>query len=114
MPASTQGNFQKSIFTDTFKQKINLDKSSIKKINNLCNSNSSRYLSSKNLNKNAKSPNKKLGSKKSQKNLIPSALKIKSPIKINESESRSTHKIKNQRIKIGESGKINKQKRTKN
>jgi hypothetical protein len=65
MPTLTQGNFQKSVFTDTFKEKFSLDKSSIKKINNLCNSNSSRYLSSKNLNRDVKSPTKKLLTKKS-------------------------------------------------
>lgn len=58
MPSSTIGTFGKTIFGDSFNDKIYLDKSAIRKINNLNNSNSSRYLGSKNLN-DEKSPTKK-------------------------------------------------------
>lgn len=58
MPSSTIGTFGKSIFGDSFNEKIDLNKSAIRKINNLNNSNSSRYLESKNLNS-EKSPAKK-------------------------------------------------------
>lgn len=59
MPGSTGGPFKKSSFAETFKEKIQLDKSKIRKLNNLSNSNSSRYLSSKYLSKEDKSLNKK-------------------------------------------------------
>lgn len=91
---STLGLFKKSTFADTFKQKINLDKSALKKMNNLSNSNSSRYLTSKYAQK-QKSPSKKFTSPSGKRlSKSPSKPLISSDNKISDKSIKSNKKLK--------------------
>lgn len=93
MPSSTLGTFGKTIFADTFNEKIDLNKSTIRKVNNLSNSNSSRYLGSKNLNSEKSPPkmslNRKAIPKSPSKPSISSNKQVKSSQKYVQNSTKS-------------------------